>query len=208
MAKPDPWPTIHDERQALVDDLRSLTDPQWATPSLCGGWSVRDVLGHMTATAELTAGSFFGGLIGSGFRFGAMQQKAIDKQNEGAPADTLARFKAQVDSTKHPPGPVDSWLGETLVHAEDIRRPLGIQRTYPPDAAARVADFYRGSNLVVGGKKRAAGLTLRATDTDWTAGSGPEVSGPAIALALAVTGRAAVLDDLAGDGLPTLRDRM
>jgi hypothetical protein len=61
---------------------------------------------------------------------------------------------------------------------------------------------------VIGGKKRVAGLTLRATDTDWSAGEGPEVRGPAIAILLAISGRAAGLDDLAGEGVETLRPRM
>ena len=107
-----------------------------------------------------------------------------------------------------PPGPVDSWLGETLVHAEDIRRPLGITHAYPLDALSRVAGFYRGSNLLIGGKTRVAGLTLHATDTDWTAGSGPEAKGPILALVLATTGRAAALDDLTGEGVATLRERI
>jgi uncharacterized protein (TIGR03083 family) len=208
MAKSDPWPTIRDERRALAADLGSLTEAQWAQPSLCDGWSVRDVLGHMTATAAMTTGGFFAALLGSGFRFNAMQEKAIAAQNEGTPADTLARFRAQIDSTTHPPGPGDSWLGETLVHAEDIRRPLGLAHAYPVDAATRSADFFRGSNLLIGGKKRAAGLTLRATDADWSAGSGPEVTGPAIALMLAITGRGAALADLSGPGLATLTERM
>jgi uncharacterized protein (TIGR03083 family) len=162
----------------------------------------------MTATAAMTPPSFFANLIGSGFRFGAMQAKAIAKQNEGTPADTLGRFKAQVDASTHPPGPIDSWLGETIVHAEDIRRPLGITHTYPVDEMTRIAAFYLSSNLLIGGKRRAAGLTLRATDADWSAGSGPDVSGPATSLVLAITGRPAALDDLSGEGLAELRQRM
>ena len=208
MASSDVWSMIASERKALAADLGSLTDAQWKTASLCDGWAVRDVLGHMTATAEMTPGKFLGGIIGSGFSLTKLQNKEITEQNEGTPADTLARFAAVVDSTKHPPGPVDSWLGETIVHAEDIRRPLGIKHTYSPEAATRTLDFYRKSNLIIGGKKRAAGLTLRATDADWSAGSGPEVSGPAVALVMAVSGRQAGLADLSGDGVATMRERM
>ncbi len=105
MASSDIWSTIHAERAALAADVDPLTDAQWATPSLCPGWSVRDVLGHMTATTEMTAPKFFAALIGSGFRFDTMIARAMRKQVEGTPADTLARFKAQVDSTTSPPGP-------------------------------------------------------------------------------------------------------
>jgi uncharacterized protein (TIGR03083 family) len=203
-----PWPTIHAERKALAADLEGVTDEQWSTPSLAEGWTVRHVLGHMTATASMTPPTFFAKLLASGFRFNAMVDKDIAANCQGTPADTLSRFRARIDSSSHPPGPVDAWLGETIVHSEDIRRPLGIVHAYPVDAVTRIADFYRRSNLVVGGKKRVAGLTLRATDADWSVGTGPEVAGPAVAIVLAITGRPAGLDDLAGDGVETLRQRM
>jgi uncharacterized protein (TIGR03083 family) len=60
-----PWPVIHAEREALVADLASLSDEQWATPSLCADWTVRDVLAHMTATAKMTPGRFIGKFVGS-----------------------------------------------------------------------------------------------------------------------------------------------
>ena len=156
MALPSPWPTIHAERKALAADLASLTDEQWATPSLCGGWTVREVLGHMTSTAAMTPPKFFARLAGSGFRFNAMTAKAVAQECEGTPADTLRRFGEHVDSSTHPPGPVDTWLGETIVHSEDIRRPLAIAHDYPVDAVTRVIDSYRKSNLLIGGKNRAA----------------------------------------------------
>jgi uncharacterized protein (TIGR03083 family) len=207
MAKVDVWPTIHAERKALADDLESLTDEQWATSSLCTDWTVRDVLAHMTATSKISPGGFFGKLITSGFSMKNMQAKDIATEKGSSPADTLARFKAEVNSSKHPPGPTDTWLGETLIHAEDIRRPLGIKREYPTDALAQVADFYKGSNLVIGAKRRIAGLKLSATDTDWSQGDGPEVSGPIVSVMLAMTGRQAAIDDLSGEGVATLRSR-
>ena len=61
-----PWPTIHAERKALAADLESLSDQQWNTPSLCEGWTVRDVLAHMTSAAVMTPPKFFAKLAGSG----------------------------------------------------------------------------------------------------------------------------------------------
>jgi hypothetical protein len=127
---------------------------------------------------------------------------------KGSPGDTLSRFKSRISSSKHPLGPVETWLGETIVHSEDIRRPLKIKHDYPVDAVIRVADSYRKSNLVIGGKRRIAGLTFRATDADWTTGSGPEVAGPMVSLLLALTGREVALKDLKGDGVATLAARM
>ena len=198
---------IHAERKALAANLGTLTPDQWATPSLCDGWTVRDVLAHMTAAAKLTLPQFFIKLLTSGFSFETVQAKGIATERGSSPAETLARFTAEVNSTKHPPGPTDTWLGEVIVHAEDIRRPLGIQHAYPTDAVVQVANFYKGSNLIIGAKNRIAGLTLRATDTDWRHGEGPEVAGPILSLVLAMTGRKAALTDLSGAGVTTLEAR-
>lgn len=207
MARAEVWPTIHAERAALATDLDALTDEQWSTPSLCSEWTVRDVLAHMTATAKISPAQFFSKMIGSGFSFKKMQAKDITAEKSTSPAETLARFKAEVKSSKHPPGPTYSWLGEAVVHSEDIRRPLGIRHQYPTDAVAQVASFYKGSNLVIGAKKRIAGLKLQATDADWSNGDGPEVSGPIVALLVAMAGRKAAIDDLSGEGVTTLRSR-
>jgi uncharacterized protein (TIGR03083 family) len=207
MDKTDIWPVIHAERKALATDLQALDAEQWQAASLCGQWTVRDVTAHMTATAKITPPAFFTKLAMSGFNFGRLQDKDITAEKGASPADTLDRFDAIVNSEKHPPGPIDSWLGEAILHAEDIRRPLAIQHEYPTDAVVRLADFYKGSNLVVGTKRRIEGLTLRATDADWSHGSGPEVSGPIMPLVMAMTGRKIALDNLTGDGVATLRTR-
>ena len=208
MANTSPWPIIHTEREALADDLAGLDDAKWSTPSLCGDWSVREVLGHMTATAKKTPATFFAGFAGARFRFNTMTAKDVAREVSGTPADGLAAFRSQLNATTHPPGPIDAMLGEAIVHGEDIRRPLGIKHTYPIEAVTHVADFYKGSNLLLGSKKRIEGLTLRATDAQWTTGTGPEVSGPALSLVLVMTGRRQPLDDLSGEGLATLRARV
>lgn len=207
MPDSSPWPLIRAERAALVADLESLDDAGWATASLCSGWSVRDVLAHMTATAKITPPKFFAQFVASGFRFNAMVAKDIARETAGTPEQGLAEFRSLLDATNHPPGPVEAMLGEAIIHGEDIRRPLGIKRDYPIGAVVRVADFFKGSNLLIGAKSRIAGLTLKADDAEWSTGSGPEVTGPVISLVMVMTGRKAALDDLSGDGLDTLRGR-
>jgi len=203
----DVWPTIHAERKALAADLDGLPAGEWDTPSLCGGWTVRDVVAHMTAATQLNAPKFFGRLTGSGFSFERVQAKGIAANRGASPAETLTNFKAQLDSTGRPPGPIETILGETLVHAEDIRRPLGLRHNYPTDAVVKVADSYKKSNLIIGSKRRIAGLTLQATDVDWRQGDGPPVEGPMLDLLLAMTGRKDPLESLSGDGVATLRSR-
>ena len=203
--KTDIWPTIHAERRALAADLQRLNEDQWSTPSLCSGWTVREVLAHMSAAASMTLPSFFAKLLGSGFRFEGVQEKGISAELGGSAADTLDRFASLADSKRRPPGPTDVMLGETVIHAQDIRAPLGIQHDYPTDAVVQAADFFKGSNLLIGTKRRIAGITLRATDADWSHGTGPEVSGPILALVMAMTGRTTAVDELSGEGVAKLR---
>jgi uncharacterized protein (TIGR03083 family) len=204
----DPWPTIKAERQALLDDLEPLAADRWATPSLCDGWTVHQVLGHITATARTTTPGFFVNMAKAGFRFDRMIAAGVGREASGTPQQTMDGLRGELDATVHPPGPMDTWLGEIVVHSEDIRRPLGIPHEFPPDALARVATFYTKSNAIIGGRSRAKGLALTATDASWTAGSGPEVSGPLLSIVLAITGRATALADLSGPGVDQLRTRM
>ena len=202
-----PWPTIEIERLALLDDLRSVRPKQWEMRSLCADWDLRQAFGHMIATARKTPLSFVGGFARAGFNFQKMARADIARETSGTVQDQLVAFESMVSSTSSPPGPVESWLGETIVHAEDIRRRLGIAHIYPIAAVTRTATFYSGSDLLIGSKSRVAGLTLRATDTDWSVGSGPAVEGPALSLLLAMTGRRVALDELTGPGVSTLASR-
>jgi uncharacterized protein (TIGR03083 family) len=201
------WATIRAERESLADDLAGLTPEAWDTPTWSAPWTVRDVLAHMTATTKLSGASFFPKLVASGFKLSRLQAKDIATERGSSPADQLSRFRAQIDSKGRPPGPLNTILGETLVHAEDIRRPLGIKHQYPTDAVAEVATFYAGSNLILHTKQRIAGLHLQATDTDWQHGTGSEVSGAMIDLLMGMTGRKGAVDELQGDGVATLTSR-
>ncbi len=202
-----PWPTIHAERAALADDLTGLRAAQWATPTPCGGWTVHQVLAHQVATATTSPLRFLTRMAAAGFSFSGFAARGVAEESAGGPEQTLARFRRVLTSTTAPPGPRDTWLGEALVHAEDIRRPLGIGHAYPLPWVTRATEFYAGSNALIGGRRRVDGLRLQADDTDWSHGSGPVVHGPAVALLLATTGRSVGLDDLAGPGLGLLRAR-
>jgi uncharacterized protein (TIGR03083 family) len=207
MAGVDVWPVVHGERKSLAADLSPLSEEQWSTTSLCPQWTIRDVLAHMSGTAQITPASFLPKLIGSGFSFERLQAKGMAANQGSSGADTLSHFEAIIPLEKRPPGPKDTILGETIIHAEDIRRALGIAHEYPSDAVVELADFFKGSNMIIGTKNRISGLRLTATDADWSHGSGPEVSGPMLSLLMAMTGRKPVLADLSGDGVTTLRER-
>lgn len=201
------WPLVHAERAALAADLAALTDERWATPSLCAGLTVREVLAHLTAGASLNAVRWLAGVIRCRFDFDRQVAIRLAEQLGATPADTLARFRRVITSRTKPPLPVVAMLGEIVVHGEDIRRPLGIRRDHPITTLTTLAEYYQGSDLVVPARSRVRGLRLAATDGPFTGGAGPLVSGPTIALIMAMTGRAAYLDELDGEGVPVLRAR-
>jgi uncharacterized protein (TIGR03083 family) len=198
---------VHAERAALAADLAGLTDERWSTPSLCTGLTVREVLAHLTAAASLNPVRWLAGVIRCRFDFDRQVAMRLAEHLGTTPADTLARFARVVTSTTKPPLPVVAMLGESVVHAEDIRRPLGIRRAYPIATLTRLADYYRGSDLVVLAKGRIGGLRLVATDGPFATGAGPLVSGPTLSLVMAMTGRASYCAELTGAGVTILRDR-
>lgn len=157
MAKESIWPVVRAEREALVSDLAGLEESRWSTRSLCEKWTVLDVLGHMVATAKITPPKFFAKLAGSRFSFETLVANDIAGETAGGPAATLEAFRSRVDATTRPPGPPEAMLGETIVHGEDMRRPLGISHAYPKEALVRVADFYKSSTLLIGGKEARLG---------------------------------------------------
>lgn len=201
------WPLIHAERAALADDLANLTGEQWATPSLCTGLTVREVLAHLTAGASLNPVRWMAGVIRCRFDFDKQVAMRLAENLGASPAETLQRFGSVVTSTTKPPLPRMAMLGESIVHAEDIRRPLGIRRDYPIGVLTRVAGYYHGSDMPVIAKGRVNGLRLDATDGPFAGGSGPLVSGSTLALIMAMTGRRVYCGELQGDGAATLRDR-
>ncbi|WAC90911.1 maleylpyruvate isomerase family mycothiol-dependent enzyme [Mycobacterium sp. Aquia_213] len=203
----DIWNTIADERGALATDLADLTPAQWDAPSLCPGWTVRDLVAHLSATASLNPATFFAAMAKARFNFDRFANGQIAKHLGPDPVATLTGFRRLQHSTSAPPGPTASWLGEVVIHGADIRRPLGIPHAYDLDTVRQVIDFYKGSNMLIGAKKRIAGLSLSATDDDWRHGEGDTVEGPLLSLLLAMTGRRSACDDLSGPGAAALQSR-
>jgi uncharacterized protein (TIGR03083 family) len=201
------WWLIHAERAFLAADLAELTEQRWATRSLCDLFTVREVLAHLTAGASLSPVRWMAGVIRCRFDFDRQVAMRLAEHMGATPAETLARFRRVIASTTKPPVAVVAMLGETIVHGEDIRRPLGIERDYPVTTLTAVASYYQGSDLPVNTKKRAGGLRLTATDGPFAAGAGPQVSGTTLALVMAMAGRAPYCDELDGDGVAILRER-
>jgi uncharacterized protein (TIGR03083 family) len=203
----DDWPKIRAEREACAELFESLAPEQWTAATWCGDWNVRIVAGHLIAASLQTPGGFLSRLAKAGFSFDKMVAADAARCSAGGPSDLVAAMRAGALRRTKPPGPLTAMLGEAVVHGQDIRRPLGMSRAFPEETLVTVADFYKGSNLLIGAKRRIAGLRLKATDASWTSGDGPEVSGPMASLVMAITGRRQAYADLSGEGVAALTAR-
>jgi uncharacterized protein (TIGR03083 family) len=200
----DVWSMVHAERAALIDDLAHLDDERWAQQSLCEGWTVRDVAAHLIDSARTTRLSFVAGLVRARMDFDRQNARGVQRERGASPHETLARLRQVASRRSTPPVPLDSRLVEEIVHGEDIRRPLGLTRAYPPEAVLRSLRLQTRTPASFGGAKElTTRIRLTATDADFSIGDGPQVSGPALALLLAVSGRRVALAELAGPGLAT-----
>ncbi|GAB3393296.1 maleylpyruvate isomerase family mycothiol-dependent enzyme [Humibacter soli] len=212
------WSAVRAERTALAADLTTLDDAQWAIPSLCGEWTVEDVVAHLTASASVGPVRWMGSVIGARFDFDLHNERRKDDHLGATPAETFERFRRVIDSRTSAPVPPAASLGEIVVHSTDIRRPLGLHHEPPAEVLTTVAAFYARTNAAVPSNKTIRGLHLestddqpadgRSTDAPFRYGDGPLVRGSTLALIMTMAGRTAFIDDLEGDGVSVIRDRL
>ena len=194
------------ERADLADFLATLTPQDWAAPTLCSKWTVKDVVAHVISYEELGAAGllrrFAKGWVVRANQVGVDEFAALSPQqlldflrDHLTPKGLTAGFGGMIA------------LVDGTIHHQDIRRSLGRPRAVPADRLQRVLGLVPG-NPRLGAGRRIRGLRLRANDIDWAHGRGPEVTGPGEALLMAMAGRPAALADLDGPGLPTLAKRL
>lgn len=190
LSKTEVWSFVHAERARLAEDLAALARQDWSTPSLCPGWDVHDVVAHLVDAAKTSRLSFARRMLSARFDFDADNAAGIGRERRTDPRDTLAAFRSVTGLTRTPPAPRPTRLVEAIVHGEDIRRPLGIAAGYDVSAAAAALAYQVKTTVAVGGgRERAAGLRLVATDSPFEAGCGDTVRASTVDLLLAVSGR-------------------
>ncbi|WP_186760075.1 maleylpyruvate isomerase family mycothiol-dependent enzyme [Arthrobacter alpinus] len=204
----DLWALAHAERAALAQDLSGLTTEQWQHATLCREWNVEQVVAHLTAAASIGQLRWIRSMLGARFRPDVHNLRRLGEHLGVNPAETLNNFRAIIASTTAPTADTAAYLGEVVVHAQDIRRPLGLVGTPSIDALTQVAKFFASRNFAVPSKSNATGLRLQADDGPFASGEGALVTGTTLALVMALAGRAAYLDDLHGPGGQVLRSRL
>lgn len=212
---PELTDVLRSEREALVATLEGLSDTQWQAPSLCAGWRVVDVAAHLAWAPVLGPGSGVVAMARNGFSVNRMiARTAVDWSARGRAA-VLDQLRANAAAGAKPIGmPQVAALADALVHAIDVRRPLGLSHPVPPSGVGPVADFALATpwplTAVIGGstRRRVRGLRLVVPEADWSHGSGPEVSLPPEAALRLLYGRPVPPDEVSGPGAPALLARL
>lgn len=81
-------------------------------------------------------------------------ERRLDADPRRTPAETLANFRAVTGNTVAPGKDHAAWLGEVIVHGQDIARPLGIDLVPDPAAVLEVARFFAARNFTVNSLRR------------------------------------------------------
>ena len=202
MTTADTWRRIHAERAALADMLGGAR-----ARAVGGGVVVRGLVGPRHRRPRPGRRRADRSEFLQGVRPGGLPLRRVRR-----PGGQASRRGAAGGPRPPAPGTHDDDQPPARSGHGDARRDRRPRRGHPTPPRPRprgagghvdraVADNYVTTNLLLGAKRRIAGLRLRATDVDWVHGDGPEVSGPLTSrCSSAMSGRTPALDDLAGDG--------
>jgi uncharacterized protein (TIGR03083 family) len=182
------WQHIDHERAWLADLLESLPEDAWQHPSLCAGWTVRDVGAHLTF-AHARVRDLLWPAVRAGFRYDALVRDTAVR-SPLTHKEIVATLRGFVGSRRRVAFITDlEPLIDILVHNQDICRPLGIDHPMPPDAAAAAANRVLSTPRPIRRWTTPRGVRMIATDLEWAHGTGDEVREPMQSHLLTLTGR-------------------
>lgn len=202
------WGLIHTERARLADLLTTLEPEQWALATQCADWTVEQVVAHLTAAANTGKWAWIRSIVRAGFDPAKHNARLLERSLGGSPEETLAKFHSSISLTIAPTKDFPAFLGEVIVHGQDIARPLELDLIPDAEATVEVARYFASKDFAVNSKTLVKGVRLSAVDADFESGSGPQVAGRLLDLVMAMAGRPEALADLTGSGVAELRRRM
>ena len=202
------WDLIHTERARLADLLTTLEPEQWALATLCADWTVEQVVAHLSVAANTGRWAWIRSIVRAGFDPAKHNARLLERSLGGSPEETLAKFHSSISLTIAPTKDFPAFLGEVIVHGQDIARPLELDLIPDAEATVEVARYFASKDFAVNSKTLVKGVRLSAVDADFESGSGPQVAGRLLDLVMAMAGRPEALADLTGSGVAELRRLM
>ena len=189
------------QRAELAEVLARLAAPRWDEPTLCAGWRVREVVAHITMPFRYGRGRFGLELAKSRGRFNEMADRVARRDAAAmSPADLAGAVRSNVGHPWKPPGGgFTGALAHDLIHGLDVTVPLGLDRPVPEERLRLVLPGSLTDRSVKFFGTDLDGIELRASDMDWTLGSGTPLEGAASDLLLVLCGRTLPPGRLAGE---------
>jgi uncharacterized protein (TIGR03083 family) len=196
------------ERRDLLELLESLSPGEWQMPSLCEGWTVRDVVAHVLSYEELGPVQLVSRFARGWFLPDRVNAVGVREYRTRSPEELVTLLRQHLTPSGLTAGMGGAiGLTDCMIHQQDIRRPLGRPRTIPPERLLPVLKTALFAP-VIRGVLRVRDVRLVATDLDWNFGRGPEVRGNAEALLMAASGRRGLDGELDGPGADRLLRRI
>lgn len=189
------------ERTELAELLGALPDSDWDRPSLCEGWRIREVVAHTTMPFRTGLPHF---LIEMAKARGNMNRMLDRTARRDAAVMTPAQLAASMRDNAHHPwkppgGGYEGALTHEIVHGLDSTIALGIDRQVPADRLLPVLEGMASPRGLKFFGVDLAGVQLRATDMDWTFGTGAPLTGTGADLLMVLGGRRLPAGRLRGD---------
>jgi uncharacterized protein (TIGR03083 family) len=205
------WPVIAAERRRVAALLDELAGDDWDHPSLCTGWTVRDVAAHLTLQQVGARAAVAMMVAYRGDTDRAIADRARQRARDWPPAKIIADIRGTAGARRHNFGVTHrETLIDVLVHAQDIAIPLGRPHPLPvePAAAAATRLWTMRWPPPFPARRVMERFRVTATDVAWSAGHGPPVQAPIAAILLLSAGRLAALPQLTGDGAAELGNQL
>ncbi len=195
------------ERRELADVLGSLSAEQWRSPSLCAGWTMAHVVAHLTMPFRITEEEFARGMVAAHGQFAEFSDAVAERDSQLPQDELVGVLRDNIDNPWGPPGGGQQGaLSHDLIHGLDIAWPLSISYPIPDRAMTTVLGLITGQDGASAFGVDLDGIELRASDVDWSWGSGAQAAGPGRDLLLLLARRSLPHDAVTGPGAQRLRD--
>lgn len=188
-------------RRSLAAALETLSADQWRSPSLCAGWTAAHVLAHQTMPFRISEPDFMAGVQRCGGDFTKFSDEVAERDSELPPAELVAVLRDNAETPWSPPGGgLTGALTHDVIHGLDITWPLGLEYEIPQRATTTTLDSLvsTGSQTLFGFPLK--GIRVAASDLDWSAGEGAELTGRSRDLVPLLAGRAVPRRIFDGEG--------
>jgi uncharacterized protein (TIGR03083 family) len=201
------WAAVRTVRLRVAEMLDTLSPSEWDAASLCDGWRVRDVAGHLALVPTITTWQMLAAAPRARFNANRINTLLAVRAGSVDTSGIVQKLRDHAeDRTTAKALDTRNALFDAIVHSQDIAIPLRRTFQVPVDFTCQGLDRVWGMGWPFNAQRRLAGRTLTANDSDWTVGSGPQVSGSALSLLLLLTGRTSTArSDLIGAGLKGLQ---